>query len=131
MKNQLPSNKKFGSFMSSILILLSGYFFFKNLFLAFYFSILLSLFFLIATLFNHQILTKLNQQWFYLGCFLGKLVSPIVLGVIFFLLITPVALIGKIFGRDILLIKRPLKIESYWIELDDKDRDDNFFDNQF
>ena len=86
---------------------------------------------MLITFLDHQILTRLNQLWFSFGKLLGKFISPLVLGGIFFLLITPIALVGKIFGRDILKIKKPLSIESYWIKSNTRDQNDPLFENQF
>ena len=64
---------------------------------------------------NSQILTPLNQIWFKLGIFLGKIVSPIVMGIIFFLVVTPTGLIMRILRKDILNLKYNQN-KSYWIE---------------
>lgn len=131
MTEKLPANKKFGSLMSSIFFILSGYFLFKDSCWLFYFSFLLTIFFMVITFLDHQILTRLNQLWFSFGKLLGKIISPLVLGGIFFLLITPIAIAGKIFGRDILKIKKPLAIETYWIKSNKRDKNDHLFENQF
>jgi hypothetical protein len=62
-------------------------------------------------------LAPLYRLWDKLGKFLGKIVSPIVLGVIFFILITPIALIGRTLGRDPLRLKRQ-NVKSYWVGKD-------------
>jgi len=64
---------------------------------------------------NSKYLTPLNTLWFKLGLLLGKFVSPIVMGIIFFLVVTPISLIMKILGKDILNIKKNNK-KTYWIE---------------
>jgi hypothetical protein len=60
-------------------------------------------------------LTPLNWLWYELGMLLGKIVNPIVLGFIFFVLITPVSIVTRLFGRDELRIKKR-HVESYWID---------------
>ena len=65
-----------------------------------------------------------------LGLALGRVVSPIVLGIIFFGLITPIALIAKLMGRDELKLKRPKK-SSYWSEPISSNSDADSFKNQF
>lgn len=60
-----------------------------------------------------QALAPLNKAWFRLGMWLGKIVSPIVLGIIFFGILTPVAVITRLFGRDELHL-RNRAVESYW-----------------
>ena len=68
--------------------------------------------------------------WMKLGFLLGKIISPIVMSILFFLLITPVALITKIFGRDELLLKKKNDL-SYWKKRDKKSLSTNNFEKQF
>ena len=112
---KIISNSKFGCFFSFVLALFSGYMYWKeNLLLALSLATLSVLLFAV-TLFCTQVLTPLNMLWFRLGIFLGKIVNPIVLGIIFFGLITPVSLVMKIFGRDELLLKKR-SVTSFWID---------------
>ncbi len=78
-------------------------------------SLIISFIFLILGVLKSKILTPLNNLWFKFGIFLGKIVSPIVMGVIFFLVVTPIALIMRILGKDLLNLKYSLH-KSYWIE---------------
>ena len=78
-------------------------------------SALISLLFLILGIINSKILTPLNKVWFKFGIFLGKLISPVVMGIIFFLVVTPVGLIMRILGKDVLNLKYN-KSKSYWVE---------------
>ena len=78
-------------------------------------SIVLSLIFLILGLLNSKILTPLNKIWFKFGIILGKIVSPIIMGVIFFLVVTPIGLLMRLLGKDLLNLKYN-KNKSYWIE---------------
>ena len=71
--------------------------------------------FLILGLANSKLLSPLNLIWFKFGLFLGKIVSPVVMGIIFFFVITPISLILKIFRKDVLNLKKNNK-NSYWIE---------------
>ena len=80
-----------------------------------YWSILVSLIFLILGLINSNILSPLNKVWFKFGLLLGKIISPIVMGIIFFIVITPTSLLLKLFNKDILNLKRGKK-KTYWIE---------------
>ncbi len=75
----------------------------------------ISAIFLILGLANSKLLSPLNLIWFKFGLFLGKIVSPIVMGIIFFFVITPISLILKIFRKDVLNLKKNNK-NSYWIE---------------
>jgi len=78
-------------------------------------SLIISLIFLILGLLKSKILTPLNRLWFKFGIFLGKIVSPLVMGVIFFFVVTPTGLIMRILGKDPLNLKYNLN-KSYWIE---------------
>ena len=78
-------------------------------------SLIISLIFLFLGLLNSQILTPLNQIWFKLGIFLGKIVSPIVMGIIFFLVVTPTGIIMRILKKDLLNLKYS-DDKSYWIK---------------
>ena len=78
-------------------------------------SFILSLIFLILGLINSEFLTPLNQLWFKVGLLLGKLISPIVMGLVFFIVVTPTGLIMKLLKKDVLkLRKNPSK--TYWVE---------------
>ena len=78
-------------------------------------SIIISLIFLVLGLLNSKILTPLNKLWFKFGIFLGKIISPLVMGIIFFLVVTPIGLTMRILGKDLLNLKFN-KNKSYWIE---------------
>ena len=78
-------------------------------------SLIISLIFLVLGLLNSKILTPLNKLWFRFGIFLGKIISPLIMGIIFFLVVTPIGLIMRIFGKDVLNLKYN-KNKSYWIE---------------
>jgi large-conductance mechanosensitive channel len=73
------------------------------------------LIFLILGLLNSKILTPLNKIWFKFGIFLGKIISPLIMGVIFFLVVTPIGLIMRVFKKDLLNLKFNNNT-SYWIE---------------
>ena len=79
-------------------------------------SLIISSLFLLLGLLNSKILTPLNKLWFRFGLFLGKIISPIIMGVIFFLVVTPIGLLMRLFGKDVLNLKLNKKNNSYWIE---------------
>ena len=79
-------------------------------------SLIISLFFLVLGLFNSKILTPLNKLWFKFGLFLGKIISPIIMGIIFFVVVTPIGLVMRLLGKDVLNLKLNKKKTSYWIE---------------
>ena len=78
-------------------------------------SITISFTFLVLGLLNSKILTPLNKLWFKFGIFLGKIISPLIMGIIFFLVVTPTGLIMRMLGKDLLNLKNK-KNKSYWIE---------------
>ena len=78
-------------------------------------STIISLIFLVLGLLNSRILTPLNKFWFKIGIFLGKIISPLLMGISFFLVVTPTGLIMRLLGKDVLNLKYN-KNKSYWIE---------------
>jgi hypothetical protein len=84
----------------------------------------------LLTLFAPERLAPLNKAWYHLGQLLGKIVSPVVLGIIFFVVLTPVAAITRLFGRDELRLKRN-QGASYWIDRTPPGPASDSFNNQF
>ena len=80
-----------------------------------YWSLILSIIFLVLGLLNSNLLTPLNNLWFKFGIFLGKVISPFIMGVIFFIIVTPIGIIMKILKKDLLNLKFNNK-KTYWIE---------------
>ena len=78
-------------------------------------SLIVSLIFLILGLTNSIILTPLNRLWFKFGIFLGKIVSPPVMGLIFFVVVTPIGILMRFLNKDLLNLKFN-KNSTYWIE---------------
>ena len=81
-------------------------------------SAIISLVFLILGLMNSKLLTPLNQLWFKFGIILGAIVAPIVMGFVFFLVVTPIGFVMRIMGKDLLNKKYDKKKETYWIKRD-------------
>ena len=77
-------------------------------------SIILSIIFLILGLSNSRFLTPLNILWFKFGIFLGKFVSPIIMGLVFFLVVTPTGIIMRLLKKDLLKLKKN-KLKTDWI----------------
>ena len=77
-------------------------------------SLTLSIIFLILGIFNSKLLTPLNKLWIKFGMFLGLIVSPIVMGIVFFLVVTPIGFFMRIMGKDLLRLKS--KKNTYWID---------------
>jgi hypothetical protein len=81
-------------------------------------SIVLSLVFLFITIIRPNLFTFLNRLWIQFGIFLGKIISPIVMGLVFFVVITPIGILVKILKKDVMSLKRGAS--SYWINRKDK-----------
>ena len=126
---ELPSNKKFGFFFTFVFAILAFYFLFiDSIFWAQALAVLAVLFLLITVIIP-QVLLPLNKLWMRLGLLLGMIVSPIVLGIIFFGLVTPYGVIMGMFGRDELRLKFTKK-SSHWISRSESIKSDSF-KNQF
>jgi len=110
----LPSNRKFGVFFTFVFAVTAAYFYYTENITWAYAFITISLSFLIITLVKSDVLLPLNKLWMRLGLLLGMIVSPIVLGIIFFGLFTPIAILMRVSGRDELKLKFNKK-SSYWI----------------
>ena len=82
-------------------------------------SLIISLIFLILGILNSKLLSPLNKLWMKFGLLLGRIVSPIIMGIIYFFVVTPTGLIMKIFRKDLLSLKRNDE-KSYWIEKNDE-----------
>ena len=78
-------------------------------------SLIISIIFLILGLLNSKILGPLNKIWFKFGILLGKILSPLIMGIIFFLVVTPIGFIMRLLRKDVLNLKYN-KNKSYWIE---------------
>ncbi len=113
-KIKTSSNKSFGIVFFIVFLIIALYPLIKDGDLRLW-SLIVSLIFLILGLINSTILTPLNRLWFKFGIFLGKIVSPIILGTIFFLIVTPTGLLLRLFGKDVINLKYN-KDNSYWIK---------------
>ena len=126
---ELPSNKKFGFFFTFVFAILAFYFLFIDSILWAQALALLAVLFLLITVIIPQVLLPLNKLWMRLGLLLGMIVSPIVLGIIFFGLVTPYGVVMRMFGRDELRLKFTKK-SSHWISRSELIKSDSF-KNQF
>ncbi len=113
-KAKINSNKSFGLVFFVVFFLIALYPLVNNQNIRFW-SLSISFVFLILGLMNSKILTPLNKLWFKLGIFLGKIISPFIMGMIFFLVVTPIGFIMRILGKDLLNLKYNHN-KSYWIE---------------
>lgn len=125
----MPSNLKFGLFFTCVLISAFTYFYVNEGSPNFWILGLSAIFALLSWL-KPEYLKPLNKAWYLLGLSLGKIVSPLVLSIIFFLIITPVAVVLRIKRRDVLFLKKR-QINTYWIERTPHGPDAESFKNQF
>ena len=111
---KISSNRNFGIvfFIVFLIIALYPLIYNENIRL---WSLIISLVFLILGLINSKILTPLNKIWFKFGIYLGKLISPIIMGIIFFFVVTPTGYVMRFLRKDILNLKYNNN-KSYWIE---------------
>ena len=123
---KIPSNRNFGLVFFFVFFIISIWPLFNNgrinIFLVF-----LSFIFLLLGLVNSKLLMPLNKLWFSFGLLLGRFISAIIMGVIFFGLVTPIGLLLRVFRKDILKLKLNNK-NTYW---DKKNNLKNNFKNQF
>lgn len=116
MKRELPPERRFGTLFSMIFLVIGIYGYLKGWpASALVASVAASGLIGFVALVSPSLLAPFNKVWFLIGDLLGRIVSPVVLGIIFFLILTPVGSLGRMFGRDVLRIKRP-KASSYWID---------------
>ena len=125
-KIKLPSNRNFGIVFSIVFLIIAIWPILNQNEIRIW-SIIISLIFLILGLINSKFLSPLNKAWFKFGLILGSVIAPIVMGVVFFLVVTPTGLIMKALGKDLLELKRN-KNNTYWLE---KDNSNNNLKNQF
>lgn len=128
---EYTSNRNFGYMFSGIFMFLAIFFVQDSSGVAWsIFFIIICLILLLLTIFSPNLLSPVAGAWMALGHLLGCIVSPIVLGFIFFLLITPTAMIGRLTGRDPLRLK-PSSSTSYWIKREPPGPAPDSFKNQF
>jgi hypothetical protein len=111
---KIGSNRSFGVVFFIVFLIISLYPMLNNENIRIW-SLIISFIFLVLGLLNSKLLNPLNIVWFKFGLFLGKIVSPIVMGVIFFFVVTPIALLMKLLQKDLLNLKFN-KNNTYWIE---------------
>ena len=122
---ELPSNRKFGFFFTFVFVMVAAYFYYSANASWAYVFIAAALAFLLVTLIKSDALLPLNKLWMRFGLLLGMIVSPIVLGVIFFGLFTPIAMLMRLSGRDELRLKYAQKA-SHWISRGEPIKSESF-----
>jgi len=126
---ELPSNRKFGFFFTFIFAVVAAYFYYSANVSWTYVFAAKSLIFLLITLTKSDALLPLNKLWMRFGLLLGMILSPIVLGIIFFGIFTPLAMLMRLSGRDELRLKHNQKA-SHWISRNELIKSESF-KNQF
>ena len=123
---KLPSNRNFGIVFFIVFLIIALWPLLKQNEIRIW-SLIISFIFFTLGLINSKLLTPFNKLWFKFGIFLGNIISPIVMGIVFFLVVTPTGLIMRFLRKDILKLKNNSK-DSYWI---DKDNTKSSMRNQF
>ena len=111
---KISSNRSFGIVFFIVFLLIALYPLLKGNDLRIW-SLLISFIFLALGLINSKILTPLNKLWFKFGLLLGRFISPLIMGIIFFVVVTPTGIIMRLLKKDLLNLKYNKK-ESYWID---------------
>ena len=113
---KLGSNRSFGIVFFIVFLLIALYPLLNSKDVRIW-SLIIALIFLVLGLFNSNILSPLNKIWFKFGIILGKIISPIIMGIIFFFVVTPIGYLMRLLGKDLLNLKYSDN-KSYWIEKD-------------
>ena len=123
---KLPSNRNFGIVFFIVFLIIALWPILKQNEIRIL-SLILTFIFFVLGLINSKLLTPLNKLWFKFGILLGNIIAPIVMGIVFFLVVTPTGLIMRFFRKDILRLKKNSN-DSYWIN---KDNTNSSMRNQF
>ena len=126
MKPKIGSNRSFGIVFFIVFLIISLWPLLSSNEIRIW-SLIVSIIFLTLGLINSKILTPLNKLWFKFGIFLGNIISPIVMGIIYFVVITPIAFLLMVFKKDVLSLKKTKKF-SYW---KNKEKYNSSMRNQF
>ena len=110
---KISSNRSFGIVFFIVFLLIAFYPLLKGDDLRIW-SLIISFIFLILGLINSKLLTPLNRIWFKFGLLLGKFISPLIMGIIFFVVVTPIGIIMRLLKKDLLNLRYNKK-ETYWI----------------
>ena len=127
---QLPSNRKFGIFFTFVFVTTATYFFWEGSTQVSVILGVLAAVFALVTIIKSELLLPLNKLWMSLGLLLGVIISPIVLGVLFFFLFTPIAFLMRLLGRDELRLKK-FEAKSYWKSREPSGPNGDSFKHQF
>ena len=114
-KHKIGSNRSFGIVFFAVFLIVALWSFRGDIGEIKTIPLVISVIFLILGLINSKLLTPLNKLWLKIGEILGRIIAPIVIAIVFFLVITPTAIIMRLLGKDLLKKKYDSKSKSYWI----------------
>tara|TARA_B100001121_G_scaffold284966_1_gene280315 strand:+ start:659 stop:1039 length:381 start_codon:yes stop_codon:yes gene_type:complete len=124
---QNTQNRSFGILFFIVFLALSFWPLTKNAEINIY-LLSIALIFFVLGIFNSRILSPLNKTWIKFGELLGRIIAPIVMAIVYFIILTPISLIVRIFGKDLIGLKFKNDIKSYWIK---RKKDLGTMDKQF
>ena len=127
---EIGSDRNFGVVMAVAFALLGGISFWRDSG-AWPYLWGVSAVFAVPTVLAPHILHPANRLWHAFGLLLGRIVAPVVMAVMFFVVVTPIALVARFFGNDPLRLKMEPRSGSYWIRRDPPGPDPQSMRNQF
>ena len=116
-KTKVPSNRSFG-LVFFVVFLIIALWPLKYEGDIRWWSLALSTIFFILGVLNSKLLTPLNKLWLKFGIFLGAFVSPIVMGIVYYLVVTPIGVFMRFLGKDLLKMSKVKNTSTYWIKRD-------------
>ena len=125
-KIKLPSNRNFGIVFSIVFLIIALWPVLNQNEIRIW-SLVISLIFLVLGFIDSKLLSPFNKIWFKFCLLLGSVIAPVVMGIVFFFVVTPTGLIMRALGKDLLRLKKN-KESTYWL---DKDNSNNSLKNQF
>lgn len=126
----LPPDRHVGILFATIFVVIAFWPFFGSGQIRIWALVIALAFFVIAFLIP-KALNPLNRAWMAFGLLLSRIVNPLVLSILFFVVITPVALVTRLFGRDPLRLKLEPKSKSYWVDRDPRTFESGTMKDQF
>tara|TARA_B100000686_G_C16788348_1_gene976871 strand:- start:1841 stop:2239 length:399 start_codon:yes stop_codon:yes gene_type:complete len=115
-KDKISSNRSFGLVFFLVFFVIAFWSFRGDFNQIRVLPLSISLIFLILGMLNSKLLTPLNKIWIRFGFLIGSIVAPIIMGAIFFFVVTPIGILVRLFGKDLLKLKTNKNTNSYWIK---------------
>ncbi len=115
-KDKISSNRSFGLVFFLVFFVIAFWSFRGDFNQIRVLPLSISLVFLILGMLNSKLLTPLNKIWIRFGFLIGSIVAPIIMGAIFFFVVTPIGILVRLFGKDLLKLKTNKNTNSYWIK---------------